>query len=394
MYSTARRLATNLQTARRPTCRKPFEVPEKVNIVRLLRLVARSPGRVLDPLVECSHYKIAGAVLLKFFPHTSRAPSQKCVKVPCPPSAQNKTSGPGGARGWHGIPQNSTEAARLCRRSCTRDMPEGSAASRGCTSLARGSHRTPPRRRGCTASPLTRGTPEGRACLERCTRMARRSRRTTLRRRGVQYRFAADQGHPGELCSLGRMHEDVTGVPQAPSRRRGCAGSPPTRGTLWRSVTSGCCSAWARGSRTLDTEAARLTKLACDQGHQGCPRMRTKCDTTICRSPKKPKTKTKNLDPFKFMRRLGSHARRGLAAAAHLTGSLGTVVKPTKPLAAGSTARPRAYRSPGLTLAWRRGTHAGASSDVNSAPFITMVVPINHPTTVPPPPTPHWRVSL
>ena len=158
------------------------------------------------------------------------------------------------------------------------------------------------------------------------------------------YRLAADQGNAGGQGLLGTMYQNGTEVPQDYTEAARCTASPPTRvipescaasggctrmspgscrlhrgGAVVRarrrpgarSVTSGCCSAWARGSRTLDTEAARLTKLACDQGHQGCPRMRTKCDTTICRSPKKPKTKTKNLDPFKVHAQIGVSCTQG-----------------------------------------------------------------------------------
>ena len=146
-------------------CRELFTVSHEVNVERLTRLVARSPGR---------HMPAAQVNLGTMYQDGTGVPQDlaECARLYRLAADQGHATGQANLGMMYtngtGIPQDHTEAARLYRLAADQGHACGQ-ANLGMTH-ANGTgvllDRTEAARlpgRGCTASPPTRGTPAGRS---------------------------------------------------------------------------------------------------------------------------------------------------------------------------------------------------------------------------------------
>ena len=168
---------------------------------------------------------------------------------------------------------NDAEAARLYRLAA--DQGHAGAQSnlgRSTSRAAAGWPRTSARPRGCTASPPTRATP-GRRTTSACSTSRAAAGWPRTRREAV----APGTASPPTRATPWRSQRSAcststaaAGCPRTTPRPRACTASPPTRATPWRRPTSACStSRAAAGCRRTSAEAARLYRLAADQGNAG-----------------------------------------------------------------------------------------------------------------------------
>ena len=173
-------------------------------------------------------------------------------------------------QGRGGLPKDDREAARLYKLAADQGDARRKAISGSSTRTAAAAcRRTSARPRASTSSPPTRETPAGKPISGSSTRMAVAAcRRTTARPRASTSSPPTRETHSGKSISGSSTRRAVAACRRTIARPRASTSSPPTRETPAAQVNLGVFYENGRGGLPKDDrEAARLYKLAADQGN-------------------------------------------------------------------------------------------------------------------------------